>query len=1134
MNEHNPKSPSPSLLDEEGICMLSLDGGGVRGLSSLYVLKRIMDGHNAGRKRLGRSPQKPADIFDLIGGTSTGGRVAEEPLIGLLLTPRRLIAIMLGRLQMDVDECISAYNELIKVVFNEKARVHQSKFSLLGQTQARFDSGGLKAAIEKTLKDRGLSPTDSMVDSREPDCKVFVCATSKLDAAVCRFRSYSSHKSSVSATICQAARATSAATTFFNPVSIEGMKFVDGALGANNPVDQVEEEATEIWCPKTGNLQPLVKCFISVGTGRLPAYNIDDRVDRFIGTLAKMATDAEKIAEASTKRWRQHFEQGRYFRFNVEHGLQTVGMKEYRKKREIQATTDKYLDSQVQSFCVQRCIENLILKKRSTRPDFELLIAPQHNFASPSPSPQRTEKRNSQTKQSTYGETKPPPQPYFDVPSQLSKPSIDRPIYLRKLQAALSQDGHQRAVLTGLGGAGKTQIAIQFAEWLHETYPKASVFWISGDRIQQSYSDIAQKLDLCRRYQRELKFTDARVLFHRYISTENLGRWFLMFDDADANGDLLSPVAQPESVLKDLPWSKEGRILFITHSMKAASAAVQEQANQVVQVEGLEGSDASSILRHFLLSKRMLDDEAQVRELLSQLNGLPSGIKQAASPSQDAFSFILQKPDGGVQGSDSQESILKSITKSFQAVRNDNPHAGKLLEFISQIGPSSIPRTIFPGTKGKEGKGNLEQSIGTLCSFFLLVPRQGGTMFDMPTTVHLCTRVWVQQIKASKGLTEMVTKRLNELVPLVDWSKHLIWKKYQTHALRILASCHRFNGAPKHGIDRLEKLRKADSKASAMDKLVLLGELGKCYNYAEEYEKAAESLEMGIDAAENKIAKDDPILIVVKNNLAYAYEQKGEHMKCIAFLEETLPIQQEILGKSHFDTLKIQVYLIEQYSKIKDLTKAISLLEELVPIQRKSLGQVHKKTMSSENDLAELYIENRNVYTALKLYEHMVSVRQKKLEPGDEQRKWAELNMPVRSLYLAKSGGGTNQRSHFALFIPNAEHDRDTISEDFHSVKAIGTRIHVVGEPLMSGFAFEVHRNYNTQAYPDLKQLVFLGKIDGSILHNYPETEPEIRENTARSLLERVAESVTPPPKGQDIRAPIDGVREVMPKPFGD
>nr|RBQ86032.1 hypothetical protein FVER53263_13723 [Fusarium verticillioides] len=132
--------------------------------------------------------------------------------------------------------------------------------------------------------------------------------------------------------------------------------------------------------------------------------------------------------------------------------------------------------------------------------------------------------------------------------------------------------------------------------------------------------------------------------------------------------------------------------------------------------------------------------------------------------------------------------------------------------------------------------------------------------------------------------------------------------------------------------------------------------------------------------------------------------------------------------------------------------------------------------------------------------------------------------MPLRSLYLAKSGGGANHRSHFALFIPNAEYDRDTIHQDFRSLKAVGTRIHVVGEPLMSGFAFEVHRNYNTQAYSDLKQLVFLGKIDDSMLHEYPETKLEIRENIARSLLERVARSITPPPKGQNIRAPIDGV----------
>jgi predicted acylesterase/phospholipase RssA len=54
------------------------------------------------------------------------------------------------------------------------------------------------------------------------------------------------NKPGIPATICQAARATSAATTFFEPASIGARRFADGALGANNPVDEVEDEASDI------------------------------------------------------------------------------------------------------------------------------------------------------------------------------------------------------------------------------------------------------------------------------------------------------------------------------------------------------------------------------------------------------------------------------------------------------------------------------------------------------------------------------------------------------------------------------------------------------------------------------------------------------------------------------------------------------------------------------------------------------------------------------------------------------------------------------------------------------------------------------------------------------------------------
>lgn len=51
--------------------LLSLDGGGVRGLSSLQILKQLME-----RVRVEShldTPPKPCDYFDMIGGTSTGG-----------------------------------------------------------------------------------------------------------------------------------------------------------------------------------------------------------------------------------------------------------------------------------------------------------------------------------------------------------------------------------------------------------------------------------------------------------------------------------------------------------------------------------------------------------------------------------------------------------------------------------------------------------------------------------------------------------------------------------------------------------------------------------------------------------------------------------------------------------------------------------------------------------------------------------------------------------------------------------------------------------------------------------------------------------------------------------------------------
>lgn len=57
----------------------------------------------------------------------------------------------------------------------------------------------------------------------------------------------------------------------------------NSGLGANNLVDEVEGEASNVWCPETGNLKPLVKCFISIGTGNLGKKQFEDNIVKFLG-----------------------------------------------------------------------------------------------------------------------------------------------------------------------------------------------------------------------------------------------------------------------------------------------------------------------------------------------------------------------------------------------------------------------------------------------------------------------------------------------------------------------------------------------------------------------------------------------------------------------------------------------------------------------------------------------------------------------------------------------------------------------------------------------------------------------------------------------------------------------------------
>lgn len=81
----------------------------------------------------------------------------------------RLIAIMLGRLEMSVDECIAAYSELAAAVFGE--RLHRLPANMKGGVQPRFDSATLENAIQKVVKQGGASETALFNDGIQRGCR---------------------------------------------------------------------------------------------------------------------------------------------------------------------------------------------------------------------------------------------------------------------------------------------------------------------------------------------------------------------------------------------------------------------------------------------------------------------------------------------------------------------------------------------------------------------------------------------------------------------------------------------------------------------------------------------------------------------------------------------------------------------------------------------------------------------------------------------------------------------------------------------------------------------------------------------------------------------------------------------------
>lgn len=147
-----------ALPNANSLRILSIDGGGMKGYTTLLILKRIIHAIKVEAKKEGidlADDPRPCDVFDLIVGTSTGG----------------LIAVMLGRLHMTVDECIQQYEVLGKRVFGKSQWAGQTGKFAKGMLNLPFyDIDSLQGAIKSVLQLKNLEVQEDFHE-HAPVCK---------------------------------------------------------------------------------------------------------------------------------------------------------------------------------------------------------------------------------------------------------------------------------------------------------------------------------------------------------------------------------------------------------------------------------------------------------------------------------------------------------------------------------------------------------------------------------------------------------------------------------------------------------------------------------------------------------------------------------------------------------------------------------------------------------------------------------------------------------------------------------------------------------------------------------------------------------------------------------------------------
>ncbi|CAH0026249.1 unnamed protein product [Clonostachys rhizophaga] len=620
---------------------------------------------------------------------------------------------------------------------------------------------------------------------------------------------------------------------------------------------------------------------------------------------------------------------------------------------------------------------------------------------------------------------KPTLNPIYYLPFTANRKFTGRESVLQAIQKKLFSDPPcQRIALDGLGGVGKTQVALQFAHWMKTNHPTYSVFWIpvlSEASFEQAYMEIGKLLSVPRESDEDYKKT-----VQRYLSSETAGKWLLIIDNADDKTMIFGALGKP-GLINFLPQSDHG--LFLLTS-RVREIAILFAETDVISIPEMNSHEARALLDKSVITREEgLDEHAD--QLLKELSYLPLGITQAAAYLNRNSNISPRRYLDLLRGAEIEKAqvlsrgfhdqrrysglsndIMSTWLVSFSQIAKEDLFAFKLLSFIACIEPRAIPKIILPFGNSEE---EMENAIGTLCGYSFLTQRHDPNTFDMHRLVHLATIRWLEGQGMMQGnltnATQGIFENMAKQSATDQFLDHPEWRQILPHGVRLISQseplcsqdlcnladyvgiCLLTERRFKEVIDCLHKTASWARANLAWDNMLwrhLDFTLAHALLQEDRVDEAIEIIEP-IVITNKETTKDDKELICHSEHLlASAYLENKRVDEAIEMFEAMHKNIGEDTSDFKFSYDQIGHQLASAYIEAGRAKEAIEILEPIVEENRRTSRQEDRDRLSSEHELGRAYLRDDRIHEAIEILEHVINVQKEHQKEDDRARLASE------------------------------------------------------------------------------------------------------------------------------------------------